>query len=234
MKKGLFFLGFPLVLSICLGCNEAPKQIDNSKYHTKLDTVTIKTDNDIIQHFEKNKFNKIVDDHPEFFEKIILDPDRAYDSYGSDFGSEVGQNHYYILYAYFLKQRNGDEKYAGPRKKLIEIYSNINSIYQGIAYGGTYFAHQYARIPGYAEYSLYLNTLDEDSKDGYDISRQKNLYIQALRQLIEDENSIDFESMGQQKLDRIKKMNALVDEINQIITNSYYLRCAQHFQYEHY
>lgn len=38
----------------------------------------------------------------------------------------------------------------------------------------------------------------------------------------------------EEKIDRIKKMNALVDEIDDLITNFYYLRCTQHFHYQYY
>jgi F0F1-type ATP synthase membrane subunit b/b' len=74
----------------------------------------------------------------------------------------------------------------------------------------------------------------ENDTDQYDISKQKKLYIQTLRQIIEDESAIDFESLGQNKIDRIKKMNALVDEIDHLITNSYDLRCTQYFHYQYY
>ncbi len=82
----------------------------NSKYYTNLDTITIKTENDITREFSKKEFNKIVDAHPEFFHEIIQSPDIFYNTYGKGFGSEAGQDTYYILYAHFLKQRNIGEK----------------------------------------------------------------------------------------------------------------------------
>lgn len=208
----------------------------NSKYHTKLDTLVIKTENDIILNFEKKKFNKIIDDHPEFFDEMVQSPDTFYTINSSGFGSEAGKDSYYILYAYFLKQRNSVEKYSEQRKKLIKIYSNINSIFSALTYGGTYFAHQEPRILGYTEYSIYLHSLDNDAsfKDPYDISKQKKLYLQSLRQLVKDETKIDTESTEEQKIDRSKKIDLLVDELDHLITNIFYLRCAQHFHYEHY
>lgn len=212
------------------------KKIENSKYHTKLDTLVIKTENDITLHLEKNKFNKIVDSHPEFFDDIMQSPDISYAVNSSDFGSEARKDNYFILYAHFLKQKNGSVKHTEQRDKLIKIYSNINSIFGTIAYGGTYFAHQGPRILGYAEYSIYLHSIDNEAnlKDPYDLSKQKSLYIQSLRQLIKDENKVDPEASHSQKIERSKKMNELVDEINHLITNIFYLQSAQRFQYEHY
>lgn len=208
----------------------------NSKYHTTLDTVNIFSGNGSEIKFEKNKFNKIIDSHPEFFDEIIQSPDINYRNSGLGFSSEAGQDTYYTLYAYFLKQRNGIQKNTKHRKKLIKIYSNINSLFGYIAYGGTYFGHQQSRLVADAEYAVYLNPADnnENSKDQYDVSEQKKLYIQSLRQIIEDEVKIDPEATGQEKVERIKKMNVLVNELDHLITNLFYLRCAQHFHYEHY
>ncbi|NIF04111.1 hypothetical protein F3J23_01550 [Chryseobacterium sp. Tr-659] len=242
MKKN-----FITLLSLgCLACcnpkkteQEASEKNANSKYYTQLDTIIITTNTDDTIRYTKKGFNALIDKHPEFFNDLPDNPDELYFCFGNnaEFGSEVGQDRYFTLYSYFLKQRNGIEKYTEQRQKLINIFSNINSIYGYIAYGGTYFSHQDMRIPGYAEYFLYLYSLDkenQDNADPYDISKQKALYIQSLRQIIEDESKIDFESLGQAKIDRTKKMNTLVDEIDQLITSSYYLRCAQYFHYQYY
>lgn len=215
------------------------KKNSKSKYYTKLDTVVITTETDDTIKYSQKKFNELIDNHPEFIDDFPENPDRLYFCFGNnaEFGSEVGQDYYYTLYSYFLKQRNGIDKHAEQRKKLIVIFSNINSIFGYVAYGGTYFVHQQNRIPGYAEYLIYLGSTDkekENNKDPYDISKQKKLYMQTLRQIIEDENKIDFESPGQNKIERIKKMNALVDQIDHLITNSYYLRSAQYFHYQYY
>jgi len=250
MKTLLFISAFGL-----LGCNNQIKRLDpkqsidtvaqfkksnkseNSKYYTTQDTVTIITEIGDTLQYTKADFNSIVDKHPEFFQSYPQNPDQAYYNSNSkeEFGSEVGQDAYYELYAYFLMQKNGVEKYAYQRKKLIDIYSNINSLFEHFQYGGTYFGHQSSRILGYAEYSIYLlPKKKEDIKKTYDITKQKAFYIKSLRQLIDDESKIDFNTLGNDKIERTKELNKLVDNLNSLITDNFYLRRAQEFQYKHY
>lgn len=216
---------------------KSDKKPDNSKYYTTQDTIIITTEIGDTLQYAKADYNSIVDKHPEFFQSYPENPDQAYfnDKDKEQFGSEVGQDTYYELYAYFLKQKNGVEKYAHQRKKLIDIYSNINSLFGHFQYGGTYFGHQSRRILGYAEYSIYLlPKKKEDIEKTYDITKQKELYIKSLRQLIDDESKIDFNTLGNDKIERTKELNKLVDELNSLITDNFYLRRAQEFHYGHY
>lgn len=249
MKKIIYILPIAIVL---IGCNNNPKQIgkttfaapdtftqkiDNSKYYTLQDTILITTEIGDTLKYTKTDFNNIVNKHSEFFEEYPINPDQAYFN-GNDkeeFGSEWGQDNYYILYAYFLKQKNGAEKYSKERQILIDIYSNINSLFQHFQYGGIYFGHQYSRILGYAEYSIYLLPKSKEVLGKtYDITSQKELYIKSLRQLIEDESKIDFNTLNQEKIKRNKMLNKIVDELDKLITNIFYLRRAQEFQYGNY
>jgi hypothetical protein len=242
-----------LTISITfLSCNNQPNKVekenvaeietqtnkfDNSKYYTNQDTILIATEIGDTLKYAKNDFNNIVDKHKEFFEEYPKNPDQAYfnDNDKEEFGSEVGQDNYYVLYAYFLKQKNGVKEFAQQRQKLMDIYSNINSLFGHFEYGGTYFGHQSSRILGYAEYSIYLLPKNNDNiSKTYDITKQKELYIKSLRQLIEDENKIDFNTLGQEKIERTKKLNKIVDELDKLITDNFYLRRAQEFQYGHY
>jgi hypothetical protein len=214
----------------------------NSKYYTIQDTIIIATEIGDTLRYSKEEFNQIIDNHPEFFSVYQQfgypqNPDQAYycNQDVEEFGSEVGQDTYYELYAYFLKQKNGIQKYAQQRKRLIDIYSNINSLFGYFQYGGTYFGHQSRRILGYTEYSVYLlPKKKEDIEKTYDISKQKDLYIKSLRQLIDDENAIDFNGLGNDKIHRNKDLNKIVDELDRLITENFYLRRAQEFQYEYY
>jgi hypothetical protein len=237
---------------ILLSCNNQSKQVKkktnadtkgkasevyNSKFYTKQDTILITTEIGETLKYSKTDFYNIVNKHTEFFEDYPADPDQAYfnDNDKEEFGSEVGQDNYYVLYAYFLKQKNGVEEFAQQRQKLIDIFSNINSLFGNFEYGGTYFGHQSSRILGYAEYSIYLlpKTKDEISKS-YNIKNQKELYIKSLRQLIEAESKIDFNTLGQEKIERNKKINKIVDQLDKLITNNFYLRRTQEFHYQHY
>ena len=235
-----------------LSCNNQQKQLDNSsvntvdnkiskvdisKYITHLDTILIATEIGDTLKYTKTEFNKIVNTHTEFFEEYPDNPDQTYSKINDkeEFSSEFGQDIYFALYAYFLKQKNGVEKYAHQRQKLINIYSNINSLFRQFENGGTYFDHQKMRILGYAEYSIYLLTkAKKDISKTYSIKKQKEHYIKSLRLLIEDESKIDFKTLGIDKIKRIQKLNKIVDELDKLITDNFYLRRTQEFQYRHY
>ena len=238
----------------CLACNQrsrqpggtaqghyknrsgSPDTTDYSRYYASSDTVLVADLSDDTLKLAKQDLNNIVDSHPEFFQLFIDDPDFEYmNNHDRQFGSEVGQDEYYELYSFFLRQRNGMEKFEIQRKRLIDIYTHINSLYGQLQYGGTYFGHQSRRILGYAEYSIYL--LPENGRNAdktYNIAKQKELYIKSLRQLIDDESKIDKEVLGDKKIKRVKELNTIVDELDDLITDLFYLRNAQQFNYKYY
>jgi hypothetical protein len=212
-------------------------QPDKVKYYTDRDSLAITTETGEILKYSKEEFNAIVDNHPELYSDNVKDPDETYccNADNKRFGSEAGKDEYYMLYAYFLKQKNGIDKYAERRKQLIGIYSNLNSLFGHIEYGGTYFGHQASRILGYAEYAIYLYKYYEDKfSKTYDIEKQKDLYLKSLRQLIDDENTIDNETLGEAKIKRSKELNAIVDKLDKAITDHFYLGQSQEFQYKNY
>lgn len=244
MKNSIYLLAFFLSLSCSKQIKEVKTTTSNDKKttanktpSTKQDTILITTELLDTLKYSKNDFKNIIDKHPEFSEQYPENPDQTYFN-GNDkekFGSEAGQDTYYILYAYFLKQKNGGKKFSTQRQKLIDIYSNINSLFGHFEYGGTYFGHQSTRILGYAEYSIYLMPKNKDDiYKTYDITKQKELYIKSLRQLIEDESKIDFNTLGKEKVERNEMLNKIVDELDKLITDNFYLRRAQEFQYGHY
>lgn len=211
---------------------------DKSKYYTSKDTLRITNEIGDTFIYTKQQFNQLVDNHPELTDEFTEEPDRVYYRFGNnaEFGSEVGQDKYYELYAYFLKQKNGVGKYDAQRKKLIDIYIAINALFQRLQYGGTYFGHQYARLLGYAEYSVYLYKEAEEERfyKTYDVAKEKKLYIESLRQLVRDEEQIDVENSPSEKAVRSKELNGMVDELDKAITSIFYLRSAQEFHYHYY
>lgn len=210
---------------------------ENSRFYTSSDTVIVISETAGTLKYCKEEFNWNIDSHPELLVANTEDVDRTYYCKGNSvgFAGEAGQDSYYILYAYFLKQKNGTDKYSDQRKKLIEIYLNINTLFGQFEYGGTYFGHQKFRIPAYAEYSIYLYSLYMiDFEKTYDITKQKEIYIKSLRQLITDESSIDIETIGNEKDKRTKDLNKIVDNLAELISDIFYLRRAQEFQYENY
>ncbi|MGX7666750.1 hypothetical protein [Flavobacterium pedocola] len=240
-----------IVLLATLGCKNQTNQSEETipeanteetssaskKYYTTKDTLLIVSENGDTLKYGKDEFNAIVDNHPELYSEYTQEPNQLYycNANSGDFGSEVGQDSYYGLYAYFLKQKNGIDNNSAVRKKLIGIYQNINSLFQRFQYGGTYFGHQHSRILGYAEYSVYLYSQSRNHiEKTYDITKQKELYIKSLRQLIADESKIDYNTLGKEKTERNKELNKTVDELNELITDNFYLRRAQEFHYRHY
>jgi hypothetical protein len=200
--------------------------------------------------YTRQRFNLIIDSFPTLYEDIPVNPDISYarsgyfkefkDSAGSidkiSFGSENGQDEYYILYSHFLKKKNIGKQLENRRDTLITILQIINDIYGSLNHGGTYFAHQFNRINGYAEYYIY----EYGKMSGYydrfkDISNQKKLYIRTLRQIVEDVSFND-ESLHN-KIKREYLMSEFSENIvrlDSLISNYFYLKKAQEFQFSYY
>ncbi|MEQ1734144.1 MAG: hypothetical protein ABL940_10745, partial [Bacteroidia bacterium] len=148
--------------------------------------------------YSKNELNKIEILFPVFKNDYFIKPAEAYrlgiwkeyiDEKGEketfSFGSEAGQDDFYLLYAYYIKQQNGIEKYKTERATLIKLYQAINGIYWKLNCGGTYFGHQHKRLVADAEYSIYdlrFNSLNYIKKYSYE--KQKENYLHSLRQYI--------------------------------------------------
>lgn len=224
--------------------------IDSTLYTDKDSIVMVAEDRDTMV-FSKEEFNDIVSAYPELYSEWPQDPDITYSNRwvlkkGEDttgwrsrvsLGSEAGQDTYYMLYAWFLqKEKTGEQKFAVRRSNLIKIFTAINSLFGHIQYGGTYFGHQYKRILGYAEYDIYWYCAREDHFErDYNIEKQKAIYLASLRQLIEDEVRIDpYQFTPKKKKKRTKELLQIVDELQPLITDRFYLKCAQEFQYSHY
>jgi len=221
----------------------------NTEPFSKEDSVRIifeKTDTDVYNRIEFAVLRKYFKQLNEVF---ALGPDAAFakgvlityaDTLGEkqkiSFSSEVGQDAYYKMYAYFLKKEEGNENFGKRREALIKIYRLINDIFGYLSYGGTYFGHQYRRILGYAEYSVYKYYKGKKFYEkAYPIEQQKASYLKALKQYIDDEVSVDVEiGKEKQKADRRKELYQLVEELDKFITDYFYLKSAQEFQYSHY
>lgn len=176
----------------------------------------------------------------------LLSPDETYAKRGLEgdhrpcdgdtYGCEQCQDTYYALYIYFLKERCGRTAFGGKRDTLLRLYRDINSIEGQLDGGGTYFGHQYYRIFAYVEYSVYLFSVDsyDDFKRPYSILPQKKLYIQAIRQTITDELSVNFDIREKDKFALKKDLFKTVDEIDRLINSYYYLSMVKDFHYTHY
>lgn len=202
----------------------------------------------------KNEMNKIEALFPVFKADFPSNPNESYagnswknyinqdgkeDSF--TFGSEAGQDYFCLVYTYYLKQKNGDEKFKKERGILIELYRAINGLYQGLNYGGTYFGHQHKRLNADAEYSIYQLVIGKEYYEKkYDFKKQKKLYIQSLMQYVADEesqnayNQDDANDGKGKNSKRAKKLQEMIDVLENLITNYFYLNEVQKFETLYY
>jgi hypothetical protein len=254
MNKNLLYL----IIFIIIGCNNQPKRTPKTitivKHQKDIlfadDTAKVMIGgygSDSL-FYTKGDLKKVLKYHSELTgDDFPLQPDISYalrtrrsnsDTNVADtwlyFGSEQGQDAYYGLYAHFLAIKNGRDKYRKQRNTLVKIYRDINYIMGSFAGGGTYFGHQYTRILGYAEYAIYQNNGTDCFIKTYDISKQKSLYINSLKQFINDELSTNFDISEKDKPALKKSLLKTVIDIDGLITNYFYLDKAKEFQYSNY
>ncbi|TFF33589.1 hypothetical protein [Mucilaginibacter psychrotolerans] len=216
---------------------------------TDSDSIDISTDISEKKFIKKAKIKRILKYYPEIDQEVPEPPDETYASRGKNtpeiqpeddhkiiFGCEACQDEYFELYAYFLYKRDGGNQYSTQRKTLIKLYRDINHIMMTLTGGGTYFGHQYKRILGYAEYSvyLYLKNKDDYYHKIYSIVNQKQLYIKSLKQYINDEISNDLSSTPNEQIALRKELFKTVTEIDGLLTEYFYLDAVREFQYSHY
>jgi hypothetical protein len=194
--------------------------------------------------YSKEKFNEIIENYPELYQEYPYPPDIAYSlsvakkNSNPDliFDCEACRDGYYILYTYFLQKQNTAPNLEICRSKLIMIYEIFNQIFANLKHGGTFFGHQISRINGYAEYSVYqYSHYNDEYSKFYKIEKQKKLYLQLLRQKINDEIDIDNEFSGKEEKEkaRVELLNQ-VNHLDSLITNNFYLEQAQQFHYSNY
>ena len=195
--------------------------------------------------YSKKQFNKIINKFPELYEmndSIPYSPDVSYDitcreSSDYRFGAETGHDEYNVLYAYFLKKRM-DSVHCKRLETMIQIYEHINNVYGILDYGGTFYGHTGIRIDGYAAYSVYMQTRNwyNDYFEPHSFDAQKKLYLASLKQLSIDEVGHDNNNglTAKQKKEKMAQLFKEIRELNALITDGFYLRRAQRFQYTHY
>jgi hypothetical protein len=201
------------------------------------DSVYICNDRGLILKYPKSEFDDLAQKYNQFFSDAPQSPDFTYlhDDNKPQFDSPQGQDHYYMLYAYFLKQHNGKQKYAPQRQQLMAIYNQINQLFRCFDGGGLYFEHQNTRLSAYAEYGVALwrrekpRALPDD-----DFKKQKQVYLKGLGQLMIDHNNIDFNSPETDKKQRLKQLKQSLMGLDSLLNNRFYLASAQEFQYRHY
>jgi hypothetical protein len=244
--------GILLLTVVVCGCHSTVKQQEGKPVHDSIfntvfrrDSVKIYSETDTLI-LKKNELKIIEENYPELVKGYPVDPDQDYnllksnpkskaDTVFRNFVSEVGQDDYYLLYAYFLRIRNGDE-YKGRRDTLNQIYNTINTINQFLKGGGTYFAHQQPRINGYAEYGVYTyaNYKSQYIKEG-SIVPQRTAFINALKQMITTTVKNDPDGFPQNdKHITAAQLLAVADNLGKLLTDYFYLKKAEEFQTGYY
>jgi len=203
------------------------------------DTINISTDDSIVTKYSRADLKRIVEKNPELNDDRSLPPDICWGEslkISSDYDCEACGDDYYVLYAYFLREKNGEATYRQQRKTLIELYRDINCLFGRLNGGGTYYGHQYARILGYAEYSIsvYIYQNEYAAVKSYHIAKQKELYLKSLLQFIDDEVNNNPELSPVEKAKRMEELVKKTNDIGRLITTRFYLEMAQEFQYSHY
>ncbi|MGV3459537.1 MAG: hypothetical protein ACO1N9_03680 [Flavobacterium sp.] len=217
---------------------------DTTSYPS-VDDVAIILNDDFISGYPKELldnyskwFNDINDSHvvsPKIaFEKLQDNVAADYGELKNRFTGEVGEDSFYVLYGHFLQEKNGTERFKSERENILNLFRCINEINRQLQYGGTFFGHQEFRIYGHAEYALYEYADNGWLVKKYSIDKQKKLFLDSIRQRILDEEEHDFETLGKAKIVRRKELFQLVDKMDKLITNFFYLKAAQEFQYSNY
>jgi hypothetical protein len=220
-----------------------------NKYHTNKDTVYIPTEEGAMP-FSREEWNCIIDSFPELYSDKVLHPDSTYaksrvtvsfiDSSGDknyiSFSPEPGTDAYYMLYAWFLKNKNGIQKHAARRKKLLDIYYTINGFFDILYFGGTYYVHQISRIEGYAEYDIYRYIHKKALfVNPPDFRQQKAQFISALKESIGDEVNKDVNLITDiDKRERFLELRKDINYLNREITDYFFLGMARSFRKDNY
>ncbi|MEZ2442256.1 hypothetical protein AB6805_11065 [Chitinophaga sp. RCC_12] len=230
MHKGfLFFLLFCLVACHANKPDHRTK-IDTAKKEDSSPKITIDSDANLV--YTENELKSILKRNPVFMEKYPTSPAEAYANLwchsipeDARFGGEAGQDEFYLLYSYFWKKKNVNQQQR--RERLLRLYRYVNEIYGELHHGGTYFGHQYKRIPAYVEYDLYC--LDPvDSLPGY--KNIRSLYIGLFKEEIKSKISVenDIDPAAEEKL------LGKVDELAPLMTDYVDLMLVRKFQYSNY
>lgn len=220
--------------------DQTTSQFNPKKYYTKKDSVLLASFEEDMVYVSKEDFNDVVRKHLEFFTEYPTAPERTYAKNSDEqFMSEVGQDDYYLYYAYFLRNTNEmykiDDDFDHQRNKIMIIYTRLNRIFSLLDGGGPGYMHLYRRTFGEAEYAVYLYALTrKDFTVKYDISKQKDLFKQTLQQIVTDRLENTFDIHETEKPELKKELFALINEIDAQITDAFYLTQAQKFYYSSY
>lgn len=152
---------------------------------------------------------------------------------------------FYYLYAYLLQERNGIEKNIEIRERYTSMFLLINAVFKNLHSDGSYnyFSYQTTAINAYAEFAVYnYKTYNDLFVKSYSVDIQKDIYLNGLRQKIEDElgeiekvKYSQYAELNEAEKKEHKEFTLLfVNKLDTLIKTPFDLHIAQEFQYSHY
>jgi len=207
-------------------------KIDSFK---KAGKIIIFSEDEYVIAYNKEEVDKLENVFTKYILAKPLNPGSAYEEYifnvpnellveiDNVFSSESGQDEFCLVYTYFLKQKNGVDKFSEERKQLISIFNIINSYNSVLVMGGTMYGHRQSRLYADVEYAIYESNNKKTEKTGEDFIKQKEKFIKQLKDIVKYDFKID---------DKQREINLFksIESLNNEITNLFYLEKAIEFQ----
>jgi hypothetical protein len=205
---------------------QIPK-VDHGLY-TKEKKLRIYTEIGEKMELSKEKYNLIIDKFPELYQFPPLSPETTYrnsplfndSSYWNDdrlrfYNSEQGQDVYFILYAWFLKKKNGQQKFVKERKTLSDIFYHINYIKCFFSKGGTYYIHLYRTMMAEIEYRIFqISRSDSSFLESTDFQAEKDTLIKSLKKKLFNSTDKDIDSLEKELYtDQTLNLQSILKEI---------------------
>ena len=244
---------YALLSIICFGCSNAAKEnkhaaaIPFTDSQKLVSRIVIGFEHSDTLVFSGSELAQLTDSFPTLDEQEPQHPDSSFahsgyyrylpDTSGKmkyvSFGSEVGQDNYFLLYTYFLRKKNIDSSLITRRQTLIKIFNDINVIFATLNSGGTFFGHQVNRIYAYAEFAVYEYSRQQNKfNDTLDFRKQKTTYLNELRKKIMTQVAADPELNN--AADRSERQQFLLNylaELDKLISDDFYLDKVREFQH---
>ena len=151
----------------------------------------------------------------------------------SRYNSLLGQDEFYMLYSWIIRSNNA--KYLPQIDTLENCYLLLNSIHHTLNGFGTFFSHQYRRIPAYAAYEGKSGYFLADEFGAADLEQEKaNLLslwqLEATNNIRTNNNFLP----QTKKTETIQSIQHYLRELNKLITNRFVLRRVAAFRYRYY
>ena len=212
--------------------------IDVSNLRYINDTIWVPIEDDDTIPWTRVEFRDIMVKHPELIDDTIEDPDLTYKKgllSDRNFESETGEDEYFLLYSFFLRRVNKSDTLMQFRENTVAVYHLANAIFQRLSGGGTAYGHLYLRSYAYADYALYAYAHQKNAATlTNDFEKERSEFFLRLERRIQDhllDNRGSYDDEG--FAERNKGINNDLNQLKNLISDSYYLRMAEEFINNH-